>query len=567
MAQINKDAKKTLELSLITPAAREQIIHQTKYGCDVNDVAYNNSGYDRKRWMDTLALLGFPTQCKKVTIASGHGVGGTFHNAGDEIFEFRVKTKDWVSWVTALGGNSILGLPGAAVLYGRARVKIKVYYFPDYNTSGLVFEGKASVKEPFKKWRHHKATHNATNNLVYGSLDGVPGGDYNLQSSIYTAAYNDGKSSAWFPNQTFHMTFIPTWSALAFNNPIANWALPVQPYGDLVCNNLIPFDAYLYQATNEDHTLINQNTYRFMRHHTRYTNIGISCAKICAKKLLATVASTTPYACIGDTKQYSLDVNLPGLPSLSYTTWSSSSGLSISPIDNNNCSITVLPTAGYFEELTATIHNTCDTDIVIKQTIWVGNLAPTNAYEFSTINFACQRIVSLVPKPGSVGFPTGTTFKWSYDDITYFTTGNPTVPQHTILCIKNDQPLYSKIYTNCGGYFGKVYSMIPKATIIPSACACKQDNGAGTETTTNLGVNIYPNPTMDYWNVEVLDFVKAETANCSLVDITGKQVWSKHHVFDNFSNISISAKELPAGMYMLKIQSERQNSSFKLIKL
>jgi hypothetical protein len=107
--------------------------------------------------------------------------------------------------------------------------------------------------------------------------------------------------------------------------------------------------------------------------------------------------------------------------------------------------------------------------------------------------------------------------------------------------------------------------MIPK--VASSTCACKQDMGVYTESSSNFAVNIYPNPTQDYWNVEVLDFVKAKTANCSLVDITGKQVCSKHHVFDNFSNITIPAKELRAGIYMLKIQSERQNSSFKLIKL
>jgi Secretion system C-terminal sorting domain len=563
MAQISPDAKETLELSLITPAAREQIIHQTQLGGNVNDVAYNNTSYDRIRWMDTLALLGFPTQCKKVTIASGHGNGGTFHTAGNTIFQFRAKTRNWVTWATAFFTPFA---PIPPFLFSHAKIHINAYYFPAYNTTSTVFEAKAYLKRPYKKPFKQKVTHNGTNTLVYGCLDGTPGGNYNLPESVYEAADTSSIQISSFPLKTFHMTFIPTWSALAFNNPNDYWAKPIVPLGDLVCNNLIPFEAYIYQPTNERHTLINANTYRFMRQHARQQTHWTQCAKICAKKILATAVSTTPYICIGDTKQYHLDVNLPTLPSLSYTTWSSSSGLSVTPIDNNNCSITAVPTASYFEELTANIHNTCDTDIVIKQKIWIGDLAPTNTYEFSTIYLGCQRYVYLVPKPGSVGFPVGTTFKWSKDDITYYSAGTPTIANTTLLCIKNDQPLYCKIYTNCGGYFGKVYGLIPKATLIASACACKQDMGSYAESPLNFSVSIYPNPAQDFWNVEVLDFVKAESADCSLVDLTGKVMWSKHHEFSNFSNISVPAKDLPKGIYILKLQSERQNSAFKLIK-
>jgi hypothetical protein len=43
-------------------------------------------------------------------------------------------------------------------------------------------------------------------------------------------------------------------------------------------------------------------------------------------------------------------------------------------------------------------------------------------------------------------------------------------------------------------------------------------------------------------------------------------VWSTEHDFENYSNIVVPAANLPKGIYILKIVSERQNGSYKLIK-
>jgi Secretion system C-terminal sorting domain len=558
MAQVNAGAKQTLELRLLAPAAREQIIHQTMLTGKVYNVAYNNTSYDRVRWMDTLALLGFPQQCKNITIASGHGNGGNVHAPCTEIFRYKAKTKNWVKWVSLL-------FPGISVAgYASAKFESTAYYFPDFNNTCKLFDACVNLKVPLVPiWYKAHLSISATNTIIYGSLDGVPGGTFNLQQDIYKqGTFNTNLLTSSFPFQTFGMTFIPTWSSLAMRNPNTNWATPINPLGNLVCNNLIPFTAFRIQPTNESHTNISANTYHYMLHHLNTQNFGPQCAPICATKLTAPGG----YACVGDIKHFSLDVNIPALPSTAFTTWSASAGIQLTPIDNNNVDALILPNASQFESVTATIHHPCDTNTIINAPFWTGTIAPGSQYYFTSINALCHRFVTLSPVPGTntLIFPNNCTFKWSYDDITYFNSSTPNIEKLTILCTKNNQNLYCKVYTQCGGYFGKYFGVIPKST--DTSCSCKMDMSSNYIGPQNLNVSIYPNPSNTDWHVSLEDFENIKEVQLKLYDISGKVIWSKYCPINNFSNITIPSINLQVGVYILKIITENQNNSYKLIK-
>jgi hypothetical protein len=81
------------------------------------------------------------------------------------------------------------------------------------------------------------------------------------------------------------------------------------------------------------------------------------------------------------------------------------------------------------------------------------------------------------------------------------------------------------------------------------------------ETSINLELSVYPNPTTDYLTLKVDDF---ETLNFQLIDLLGKVIENKKV---SSSTTSINVKNLPKAIYFLNVTKNNQLvKTFKVIK-
>jgi hypothetical protein len=81
------------------------------------------------------------------------------------------------------------------------------------------------------------------------------------------------------------------------------------------------------------------------------------------------------------------------------------------------------------------------------------------------------------------------------------------------------------------------------------------------ETTINLELSVYPNPTTNYLTLKVDDF---ETLNFQLIDLQGKVIENKKVTA---TTSTIEMEELPKAIYFLKVTKDNQLiKTFKVIK-
>jgi hypothetical protein len=82
------------------------------------------------------------------------------------------------------------------------------------------------------------------------------------------------------------------------------------------------------------------------------------------------------------------------------------------------------------------------------------------------------------------------------------------------------------------------------------------------ETSINLELSVYPNPTTDYLTLKVDDF---ETLNFQLIDLLGKVIENKKI---SSKTTSINVKILPKALYFLNVtKNNKVVKSFKIIKI
>lgn len=73
--------------------------------------------------------------------------------------------------------------------------------------------------------------------------------------------------------------------------------------------------------------------------------------------------------------------------------------------------------------------------------------------------------------------------------------------------------------------------------------------------------NVYPNPSSVYWKIETLN---AKINKAEMFDVTGSEI--KTDIIINNGNIYIGNGNLPSGIYIVKISSNKEITSYRLIK-
>ncbi|NLB86118.1 MAG: T9SS type A sorting domain-containing protein, partial [Bacteroidales bacterium] len=91
----------------------------------------------------------------------------------------------------------------------------------------------------------------------------------------------------------------------------------------------------------------------------------------------------------------------------------------------------------------------------------------------------------------------------------------------------------------------------------------EQEVSTISETYSNLNVQVYPNPFVN--ELYIQNYENNKLLKFSITDYTGKLIVNKKYNSD-FIDASNIAKELPAGIYFLKLESEKENKIIKLVK-
>lgn len=110
------------------------------------------------------------------------------------------------------------------------------------------------------------------------------------------------------------------------------------------------------------------------------------------------------------------------------------------------------------------------------------------------------------------------------------------------------------VYTSAAGTNGSVSQGVQQPYEISTTVGIN-------ETSINLEMSVYPNPTTDYLTLKVADL---ETLNFQLIDLQGKVIANKK--VTNATTI-IKMEELPKATYLLKVTNNKQVvKTFKIIK-
>jgi hypothetical protein len=112
------------------------------------------------------------------------------------------------------------------------------------------------------------------------------------------------------------------------------------------------------------------------------------------------------------------------------------------------------------------------------------------------------------------------------------------------------------VYTTATGTNGSVAQGVQQAYEISITTGVK-------ETTINLEMNVYPNPTTNYLTLKVDDF-ELSTLNFQLIDLQGKVIENEKV---NSNTTSINLEKLPKAIYFLNVTKINQLvKTFKVIK-
>jgi hypothetical protein len=240
-----------------------------------------------------------------------------------------------------------------------------------------------------------------TNINPRGCMDVVAGSTYPstkaIKDQFEMALTKQGISDQSWNIVNAH-SFIPSVSALAFNNPEFNWNLPANNR-DLVCTNEIPFDNYFLPETNEQHITLTEKNVAWVKQEIEKGGTA-SCTRICPPNW--------PNAFCNNAS-YTITLDNPTNQTIVWDTphdnvWTSSN-ITINRSNNSSANITVARyfTNNPFTTVTATVSNNCGADYTISKNFNIiipAALAPTITQGTFTAGHLPVTINFGYPSPG-----------------------------------------------------------------------------------------------------------------------------------------------------------------------
>ena len=262
-------AKDAVQLQLDSPAARQMLLHHYRAvkfpvaGADPEVVA-GCPGY-RAPFYNALQSMGFPNNCiRKVSVFNGNDNGIVTFNACQRSVEIVAKAL----WYSNVAEAALFGTIGA--FFNVAKVlTARTYSAPDYNNRCVVFE-----KEFLLGFKYSTAF--VKGNGYSKSLDNLPGGYYDVNNEIKT--FGETKKILYgikVTNLHPEMTFIPSASALALNNPNVDWS---GDFSNIDYKASTPFDsAFAPSNLNENHVFLTAKNVAFVKRQLGYLSTCTNC--------------------------------------------------------------------------------------------------------------------------------------------------------------------------------------------------------------------------------------------------------------------------------------------------
>ncbi|RQO31289.1 hypothetical protein DBR32_04795 [Taibaiella sp. KBW10] len=516
-----KGAKDSYNNQLRSKAARQLLIEQTD---GANGTAVFHTQYYNNYLVNNgiSGSNGWPVNLRKVSLINGTALGKKTGTEGVEIFN-----------VYAGGFIKVINVKASSMpVYGSS-------INPFYRVGGFV-----SIFNP-----SYSVSENINNNNSRGSMDVVSGGTYTtgaiLRDEIKETAA--GMNIGTFTNvlQETHC-FIPSVSALAFNQTNFNWANAFNNR-NLVCNNEIPFNNYFTAKVNEDHVSLTETSAKWITAEIERGQPG--CPNICKNTLLVMNDVNTPL-CIGSTRTFYHNYAIPAGATV---TWDYRD-VAVQMMSSNSYSITIKAINDAPAYVKATIHNPCGADIVEQF-----DFAAGSGYSFSVSDenilhpngYTKGKILTV--KPNS---PYITSVRWSLDGTNYSasqTSYNVYKPE-----LSDYRAVWIKTQNSCGeSYMSKnVWFTINEYNEYYGIRGIIPDLNPAA-----MAVSVYPNPSTANWTVE-LPLTELD-ANLELYDVNGRKIWKKQKVQ---LQAEVPGADLPAGIYLLKITIGTQEKMQKLIR-
>lgn len=89
------------------------------------------------------------------------------------------------------------------------------------------------------------------------------------------------------------------------------------------------------------------------------------------------------------------------------------------------------------------------------------------------------------------------------------------------------------------------------------------ENNSVTDKLSDKSIRIYPNPTKGLLKIEILNFEDIDKGNIYIFDLSGHQIF---HTKINTSCSEIDLSSKSNGIYILQIQLNQENTTWKIIK-
>lgn len=80
----------------------------------------------------------------------------------------------------------------------------------------------------------------------------------------------------------------------------------------------------------------------------------------------------------------------------------------------------------------------------------------------------------------------------------------------------------------------------------------------------NMPVQVSPNPFQDAFNVQLPEKMHNQPCHLTLADLSGRTLYGQQLIYKNI--LTVPAANLPAGVYILHIQTELGNYQGRLVK-
>lgn len=340
-------------------------------------------------------------------------------------------------------------------------------------------------------------------------------------------------------------TFIPTISAGDITQSNLDLTQNLQNVVLAKCAGTTPFDRVYANPYSTDHVAVDNNIAQWFLNEIEETYSPLETVQ-------TTISANTLNVCDGQT--ISLTTN--NLPTSSTVSWIYPNTLT--PVGATNGATILLQKSSGSSNGTFTIKSNSTSNCGSfhgEKPISYGIANSSTIFKGSYPNSPCGYFLTTAIHPGSQ-------YEWSEDN--FATSSITNSNEYGNYSVHDPSDTWLRIINQCG-----ISPITYKHINGINNLSCPYKTGSLVKEQTiqqSYKITVYPNPTSNNWNIMLYNFVLTTFAEVKLFDINGNVVWKRNKTDFSNSNIEIPATNLAIGIYSLRIITDTQSQTIKLIK-